>query len=109
VENAGQGGSVSKELKDLGKVVGKFLVGVSAVALNAYVVTVLWAWFVVAVFGLPALSIAAVLGLHLLYKMFTFNQRVEINLVEDGVSADIASIVLSLLALGVGYGIHLCM
>lgn len=100
---------MKEQFKNLGKALARFALGVAAVWLNAYVVTVLWAWFAVAVFGVPSLSIAAVLGLHLLYTMFVINHRGETKFVEDGFSADIASIVVSVLALGVGGVIHMGM
>ena len=52
------------------------LVGVIALAALAsiwkgYVLTVLWAWFVVPIFGLPVLSLAPAIGISLMVSFLT--------------------------------------
>jgi uncharacterized membrane protein SpoIIM required for sporulation len=39
---------------------------------KGYVLTVLWAWFLVPVFGLPALAIAPAIGLALVVSFLTY-------------------------------------
>jgi uncharacterized membrane protein len=43
--------------------------------LEGYVLSVLWGWFVVPVFGLPALSIPFAMGLALVVGLLTTNTR----------------------------------
>lgn len=61
----------------MGKIVGALsvvsgIVGVLAALTmwRGYVLTVLWAWFVVSTFAVPALSIPAAIGLCLTVSMF---------------------------------------
>lgn len=42
-----------------------------SVLLNGYVLSVLWGWFIVPVFGLPALSIPVAIGLALVVSFLT--------------------------------------
>ncbi len=46
---------------------------VVAFFINGYTLSVLWSWFIVSKFGLPALTIAEALGLALVVSYFTFN------------------------------------
>lgn len=97
-------------MKKVFKNLAEFLFGCAEIGFRAYVMTVLWAWFVVSTFGLPALTIPAVLGIHMLYGVFKYNPRVKVEQAEEtGVVANLAGIFISLIALGCGYVIHLGM
>jgi hypothetical protein len=91
------------------KAIGKFLFGCATTAFEAWTITMLWSWFVVAVFGLPALSIPAVLGLEMLVKTFMFNPYKNDLKDMDSTAAIIQHLVVSVVALIAGYVIHLCM
>lgn len=41
------------------------------VALNGWALSILWSWFVVPIFGLPALSLASALGLSIVVSFMT--------------------------------------
>mgnify|MGYP001605062305 CR=1 FL=1 len=45
-----------------------------AIVLNGVALKVLWGWFVVEVFSLPALSIPNALGLSIIARLLTFQQ-----------------------------------
>lgn len=76
--------------------VGLFL---AAILVRGFVLTVLWGWFAVPVFGLPALGIAPALGLTVLLNYLLNHKREAQTLggIFDG----------ALAALGVGWVIHL--
>lgn len=40
--------------------------------LNGWALTILWGWFVVPIFGLPALSISSAIGLGLVVNLLTY-------------------------------------
>lgn len=42
-----------------------------SMALRGYVLTVLWAWFVIPAFGLPALALAPAIGLTMIVSFLT--------------------------------------
>lgn len=91
------------------KHVGNLVLGVIAVAFNAWTVTMLWSWFACAVFGLPAISIAAVIGISLLINTFTFNPyRWTFNEKESS-QASLETIMVSVVALLGGWLVHLAM
>jgi len=48
-----------------------FVLIVVGVLLKGYVLTVLWGWFVVTTFGLPALSLASAIGIALTVSFLT--------------------------------------
>jgi hypothetical protein len=78
--------------------VGLFL---AAVLARGFVLTVLWGWFAVPVFGLPALGIAPALGLTVLLG-YLLNHKKEGQSLADIFAGALA-------ALGVGWVIHLFM
>lgn len=47
------------------------LVGVVGVVYGGWVVSVLWSWFVVPLFAVPALSVAQAIGLSIVIAVFT--------------------------------------
>jgi len=53
------------------------LVGVIAVSSiwSGYVFSILWAWFIVPLFGLPALSVAAAIGVTLVVRFLTHQRQ----------------------------------
>jgi hypothetical protein len=78
--------------------VGLFL---AAILTRGFVLTVLWGWFAVPVFGLPALGIAPALGLTVLLN-YLLNHRKEGQSLAGIFGGALA-------ALGVGWVIHLFM
>jgi hypothetical protein len=100
---------VKEQSKNLVKALANLTLGVGAVGLNAYVLTLLYGWFVVSVFGGPAVSVVVMLGLHILYRTFVSNTPIEVKAVEDHTQAAIDSILVSLIGLCIGYLIHLMM
>ncbi len=77
-------------------VVGLFL---AAILARGFVLTVLWGWFAVPVFGLPALGIAPALGLTVLLNYLLNHKKDNQSLL--GIFGG------ALAALGVGWVIHL--
>lgn len=74
-----------------------FGVGLAAVAYNGWVLTMMWAWFVVPTFGLPVLSVVPAVGLALIVSMLTY----QIPVAPDGIEPldrMIRSFIISLLA-----------
>lgn len=86
-----------------------FVFGCVATFFSAWVVTMLWGWFAVATFGLPALSIMAVFGLEILVNTFMFNPYKWTFNEKESSQASAEIIGVSGLALVVGFLIHLCM
>lgn len=79
-------------------IVGLYL---AAILARGLVLTILWGWFAVPVFGLPALSITAAIGLTVLLS-YLLNHR--------KTTASLGDIFLqSVAALGAGWVIHLFM
>jgi len=58
-------------MKATALVIGGLLATVAGIAWAGYVLTVLWGWFVVPLFGLPELTIPAGLGLSLVVGYMT--------------------------------------
>jgi hypothetical protein len=79
-------------------VVGLFL---AAILARGFVLTVLWAWFAVPVFGLPILGIAPALGLTVLFNYLLNHKKEGQSLF--GIFGG------ALAALSVGWVIHLFM
>lgn len=52
-------------------IVGVFAVSIVGIIWKGYVLSILWAWFAVPVFGLPALGIAAAIGVALVISFLT--------------------------------------
>lgn len=92
------------------------IVGVASAALMGWVLVVLWSWFVIPVFGLPALHMAYAVGLMLLvrymtivpdgdkiaeYKKLDVEERTE-RLMVNGALA----VAFPLFVLGIGWIIH---
>ena len=80
---------------------GVLALGVVAIIVRGFVLTKLWGWFVVPVFGLPALHIAAAVGLSLLLGYLLSTTKEKTSLV--GIFANAGAAYL------VGWVIHLFM
>lgn len=100
---------MKKEKKSLATAVGNFVLGLVATGFNAWAVTLLWTWFAVATFGLPALSIVAVFGLEILLKTFAFNPYTFKPSEKDSATASCELIGVTAFALLAGYLLHLMM
>jgi hypothetical protein len=77
---------------------------------KGYVLTVLWAWFVVPTFGLPALAIAPAIGLAMVVSFLT-HQSDAIKEPEGDFAERLAKsvslvLVMPALVLGVGWVVH---
>ena len=74
---------------------------------KGYVLTVLWAWFVVPVFGLPALALAPAIGLSLVVSFLTYQHGVAQDDTGDFSDRIAKSVVNAMLwpamALGIGW------
>ena len=92
--------------------------------INGWVLEVIWGWFMVPIFNLPAITIVEAMGLSLVVSFtFFFNNILDIMKAKasdvkksndseflDRVILDIVFIILySVLTLGIGYLIHLMM
>ena len=79
--------------------IGIVVMLILAVLVRGYCLSVLWGWLIVPVFGLPALSIAAALGLTVFLSLLLNNTK------KDGTFSDV--FVNPLVALGLGYIVKL--
>jgi len=52
------------------KNIGHLVLSALAITYNAYVMTILWAWFIVATFGLPVLSVPVAVGVVAIAALF---------------------------------------
>jgi hypothetical protein len=50
------------------------LVMIPGLLWNGFIISKLWLWFVVPSFGLPIISVATAMGLHLLVEIFIFRK-----------------------------------
>jgi hypothetical protein len=98
-----------KKTKDesLTTLVGQALLIFGSSVYKAWVVTMLWTWFVVAVFGAPPIGIAVVLGLTLLVR-FVGLPSVEFKGLDTFGEYVTASVVLSTIVFAAGYLVHVC-
>lgn len=96
-----------KKDESLTTLVGHGLLIFGSVWYKAWVVTLMWSWFVVAVFGAPPIGIAVVLGLTLLAR-FVGLPSVEFKDLDTIGEHVAASVILSTIVLGVGYITHIC-
>jgi hypothetical protein len=100
---------VLKKSKDesLTTLVGQVLLVLGSSVYKAWVVTVLWAWFVVSIFGAPPLGIAAAMGLTLLAR-FMGVPSVDFKVLDTVGEYVAASVILSTVVLAAGYIVHIC-
>jgi hypothetical protein len=99
--------SLVKKDESLTTLVGQALLIFGSSVYKAWVVTMLWAWFIVAVFGAPPIGIAVVMGLTLLAR-FIGLPSVEFKDLDTVGEYVGASVILSTVVLSVGYLIHIC-
>lgn len=99
--------SLVKKDESLTTLVGQALLIFGSSVYKAWVVTMLWAWFVIAVFGAPPIGIAVVMGLTLLAR-FIGLPSVEFKDVDTVGECVAASVLLSTIVLAVGYVTHVC-
>jgi predicted RND superfamily exporter protein len=85
-----------------------FLFGLVSSAIQAYVATHLWAWFIVPTFNLPPLELVTAMGITLLIALL-FRSRPEeededaAEAFERSVKRVMISIIYSVVTLGVGF------
>lgn len=98
-----------KKAKDesLTTLVGQSLLILGASVYKAWVLTLMWSWFVVVVFGAPPIGIAVVMGLTMMAR-FVGLPAVEFKGLDTVGEHVAASFVLSTIALAVGYIVHVC-
>lgn len=98
-------------MKDLYEALGKFALAILNLAytigcfiLGGYVLSILWAWFIVGTFGLPALTIPLALGIMVVVSYLTKQPNFANEDKEDYVKrTNILAIVKPLGALAVGW------
>jgi hypothetical protein len=78
---------------------------------SGYVLSVMWAWFVVPTFHLPQLSIAIAIGLSMVVRMLTYTpqegEKKKSDTADTIISSFCWSFLYPLLVLGVSYCVHL--
>lgn len=85
------------------------LIGVSSIiaalaAWRGYVLSVLWLWFIVATFGVPAISIPAAIGIMLIVGMFKNTAKKNTHDVEESAWETLGKgFVVPLIVLGMGW------
>lgn len=79
--------------------VGVLLLCVSAFLVRGLCLSILWGWLIAPVFGLPALGVAPAIGLTLFLNLLLLHKKEELTTADE--------LVAPLLALGVGWVIHL--
>lgn len=67
----------------LGSIVGVGLLMVFSAIFNGYALSVLWGWFIVPTFGLPALAVAPAIGVALVVSYLT-HQELKPNKKDEG-------------------------
>lgn len=87
---------------------------VLSTVLGGWVMSILWAWFVVPTLGLPAISIVEAIGLTMAIRVLVNGYGSTSNKKYDDLSDLIANMVtvlfgMPLMLLGIGYIIHLFM
>jgi hypothetical protein len=78
---------------------------VLSVLVNGWVAAVLWGWFVVPLFGLPAINIAQACGVGMTINMLTGQKSTQKT--DDWASVMATAFFVPLLLLGVGWIVHL--
>lgn len=92
------------------KFLGSFALSCAEYFLDAYALTVLWSWFIVTTFHLPALTIYAAMGLALVVSYLTKQPDWEAQKQEDFLfKRHVAGFIKPLLALFIGRSIKVCM
>lgn len=94
-----------------GTVAGAGAVGVVAMMMwRAYVLTVLWSWFIVATFAVPALSVPAAIGLFITVAMFRNRKKENSADEKESIGEQLAiQALIPLLLLGMGWIVKMFM
>lgn len=93
----------------LGSLLGIILIPLIAI-LHGWVLTILWGWFVVPVFRVSELSIAAAIGLTITIAMFkTYEIKQQEKSPEDKLVEAAATIIVPLVVLFCGWIVHFFM
>lgn len=95
---------MSKIVKDLLTIIFVPIGLVLGAIWKAYVLSVLWAWFVVSTFGVPVLSIPVAIGVIMIVRFVQGQPKKNENDVDEGLSAAFGKAFLTPLAvLGIGW------
>lgn len=79
----------------------------AAIAVNGFVLSVMWGWFVVPVFHVPELGLWQVVGLAMVLQLFAGQTSVAREKTEDAGKAFMNVFLLPFLILGLGWLVHL--
>lgn len=90
-----------------GQVLFMLIIMIPLMIFSAFTITVLWDWFVVTTFQLPALRIPQALGLGLIVYYFTMNQATDPDKDFSDVMGE--AIAKPFVFLGLGWVVHLFM
>lgn len=82
--------------------VGLLAVALVATVLHGWALALLWAWFVVPVFGLPTLTYLQAIGLALVFSMFVTTKRSS-ETKQDTWEGAVASLLTPFLVVGMGW------
>ena len=95
----------------LGGIVGVGVLMVCLSLFQGYVVSVLWGWFIVPVFGVPALSIVPAIGIALVVTYLTHqiqdNEAGKHGVGKQVLDGTVRAVVKSTVALVLGWSVHL--
>ena len=89
----------------IGGVVGMFALLALSALWKGYVLTVLWGWFVVPTFGLPALALVPAMGLSLVVSFLTYQHNATTQSKGTGEATAHAAL-MPLFVLGIGWAVH---
>ena len=94
----------------IGFLVGFFALLAASALWSGYVLTVLWVWFVMPAFGLPALALAPAIGLVLVIRLITYQgdaaHKQQGSDAERLIQSGIQAFLFPALALGFGWVAH---
>lgn len=98
-------------MEKFGKFMLGFIVTIIGIIVCGFVLSVLWKWFVVATFGVKAITVAQAIGLSVMVKTFRGIKKVEEKFEFEKYVSEIISygIVSPFLVLGIGWIITLFM
>lgn len=88
------------------KLIGYITVSIISFFLGGYAIQQLWQWFVLPVFHLPVLMFLQGVGLCMTVRYFTHQQIVTVEPEDATTIRIVASIVLPLVVLFIGWAIH---
>ncbi|MCK9429320.1 MAG: hypothetical protein M0R17_04900 [Candidatus Omnitrophica bacterium] len=91
-------------METIGKIFSVIISMIVVLMLRGFIITKLWAWFIVSLFNLPTLTIASALGISLVCDIIIPRQS---NKSDEIWSSLLSSVLLSLLVLLFGWIIYL--